>query len=171
MNDPTQQELLEVFNYDPIEGSFYWTHHKNVYINVRGKRTATALCNGHCHIRFKGRTYKAHHIAWCIVTGSWPINQIDHKDNNRSNNIFTNLREATHHQNMMNRYTAKNNTSGYKGVIKRRYGGYEAVIQWKGKKVYLGKFLDPVEAAIAYDVASLHHFGEFAKTNKQLGLI
>ena len=43
MGNSTQQELLEVFTYDPIEGSFYWTHHENVYINVRGKRTAMAL--------------------------------------------------------------------------------------------------------------------------------
>lgn len=171
MSNPTQQELIEAFIYDPAEGSFYWTHHENVYINVRGKRTGVGMSRGHCHIKFKDKTLKAHHIAWCIVTGTWPTNQIDHKDTDRSNNRFTNLREATHHQNMMNRCLPKNNTTGYKGVVKRRYGGYEAVMQLQGKKIYLGKFNNPIEAALAYDEATLHHFGEFAKTNKQLGLI
>ncbi|WP_275190565.1 hypothetical protein [Bradyrhizobium sp. CSA112] len=35
----------------------------------------------------------------------------------------------------------------------------------------LGYFVDKIEGAKAYDVAAIKHFGEFAKNNRQLGLL
>lgn len=170
MSRPTQAELIAAINYDPITGLFFWTYHKSVYINVRGKQTATSGVKGHLKIRFKDREYKAHHIAWVIMTGHWPI-EVDHENNNRGDNRWINLREATRQQNQMNRVLSKNSTSGFKGVVARKHGGFEAKIIVHKKYIYLGKFSDPIEAAQAYDAAALQHFGVFAKTNKMLGLI
>ena len=39
------------------------------------------------------------------------------------------------------------------------------------KRVHLGVFDKARDAAIIYDVAAIKYFGNFAKTNKQLGYI
>lgn len=170
MNKPTQAEIIAAIDYNPQTGLFFWTHHESVYVNVRGKQTATSGVKGHLKIRFQDREYKAHHVAWVIMKGYWPV-EVDHENNNRSDNRWSNLREATRQQNQMNRVLSKNSTSGFKGVVARKYGGFEAKIIVSKKYIYLGKFNDPVEAARAYDTAAVKHFGVFAKTNKMLGLI
>ena len=40
-----------------------------------------------------------------------------------------------------------------------------------GKRIYLGVFSTPEEAAAAYDKAARLHYGEFASTNEMLGLL
>lgn len=167
---PTQQQLLDAISYDPLTGSFCWTHHASVYVNVRGKPTATSGVKGHRQIKFMDQQLKAHHVAWCITHGYWPI-EIDHENGIRDDNRIANLREATRLENQRNRLVSANSTTGFKGVSKRRYGGYEAMIQVHGKKQYLGKFLDPKDAARAYDQAALRLFGKFAKTNQEMGLL
>lgn len=163
---PTQAELIELLDYDPVNGTFHWTHSPLVYINVRGKETGLTGSRGHRKIVIHKKQYKAHHVAWCIMTGEWP-SQIDHDDTNRANNKWSNLRKATHSQNMRNRTMSKNNSSGFKGVRFRK-GMYVAQIQVNGSKISLGSYSEPIEAAKAYDEAATKYFGAFAKTNKEL---
>ena len=63
---------------------------------------------------------------------------------------------------MANRGPQKNNTTGYKGVSKKR-SKFLANI---GKPVqYLGSFATAEEAARAYNEAALEMYGEFARFN------
>jgi hypothetical protein len=94
----------------------------------------------------------------------------DHKDGNGLNNQRSNLREATQAQNMYNMGVRANSKSGFKGVS--RYsgkGGYtgewKAVIKHHRKTIYIGKFRDPIDAALAYDTKAAELFGEFARLN------
>lgn len=49
---------------------------------------------------------------------------------------------------------------------------FYATIQVDGTHlVDRGRFKTPSEAAVAYDEMAICHFGEFAKTNKMLGLL
>ena len=50
-----------------------------------------------------------------------------------------------------------NNTSGYRGVYNKKTRGYQAEIQFKGKKTFLGYFNTLKQAAIAYDHAVHKH--------------
>lgn len=91
---------------------------------------------------------------------------VDHIDRNGLNNTRSNLRLATKSQNMHNQGPSRRNRTGYKGVSwHQKYRRWFAQIKRNGKRVHLGSFTDPVEAARAYDAAARKLHGEFAWTN------
>lgn len=93
--------------------------------------------------------------------------QIDHIDRNPLNNIKNNFRFCTNAQNNINQSPPKNNTSGYKGVTRnKQLNKWTAQIKVNYKRIYLGDYKDPKDAARAYNAAAIKHFGEFAYLNK-----
>lgn len=94
--------------------------------------------------------------------------QVDHIDGNKLNNVTTNLRIATNHQNQFNKpKQAKSNmTSPYKGVTYRKNGHcWQGRIRVNGKNINLGYFDTELEAALAYNKAASLYHGEFACLN------
>ena len=90
--------------------------------------------------------------------------QVDHINHNKLDCRRANLRLCTHGQNITNRSSQARSTSQYKGVhfTKNRW---QATIQVNGKSIYLGRFTDEVDAALAYDAAARICHGEFAWLN------
>lgn len=93
--------------------------------------------------------------------------QVDHKNHNGLDCRRSNLRFATHEQNLRNTRAHKDGSSRYKGVSRSPNGDtWRAQIRIPGKtNTYLGSFLSEEEAAAEYDHAAYHHFGEFALLN------
>ena len=92
---------------------------------------------------------------------------IDHIDRNGLNNQKNNLRICTNSQNLMNRCKNINNTSGFKGVVYNKLDKkYRAKIYFNSKCISLGCYIDPKDAAKAYNEAALKYHGEFANLNK-----
>lgn len=90
--------------------------------------------------------------------------KIDHADGNGLNNQKTNLRYATHAQNIAN--TAARSPTGYKGVYMQTRGyRYYAAIRVDKKLLFLGNFVTKEEAAVAFNKAATLHYGEFARLN------
>jgi hypothetical protein len=89
--------------------------------------------------------------------------EVDHKDRNGLNNTRANLRPATRGQNMANR-SYPVGVTGFRGVSMKR-SRYRATLMVGRKQVVVGYYECAIEAAVAYDRASLAANGEFASLN------
>lgn len=170
----TQVELKKLFHYNPETGIFI----RRLRTSPRaaaGSPAGSIYSTGYLHIGIKRKYYLAHRLAWLYMKGYFP-KKLDHKDRNPLNNKLDNLRECNSSQNESNKEKCvirKNITSIYKGVAfttdKRRTvqpkKRYRASIVKNYKHISLGSFLTEKEAAVAYDVAAISIFGEFAKLN------
>ena len=92
---------------------------------------------------------------------------VDHIDGNALNNQKINLRICTSMQNSINRKLNVNNKTGYKGVnYIQTLNKYRAYINTNRIRKHLGCFINPKDAARAYNAAALKYHGEFAHINK-----
>ncbi len=88
----------------------------------------------------------------------------DHINGYTLDNRRSNLRPATHSQNMHNSKKPKHNTSGYKGVsLHKPANKWRADIQVNGTKMFLGLFNTAEQAYNVYCEAALKHHGKFAR--------
>ena len=97
--------------------------------------------------------------------------EVDHRDRNGLNCCRENLRLATRSQQMANQDRRRNNKSGFKGVSQNSKNSWYVSYRHNGIKHYIGPFQTPIAAAQAYDDAMQAAFGEFATTNRSLGLL
>ncbi len=153
----TADRLRELLHYNPDTGEFVW---------LEGRSTVTAGMvagsndhKGYWRMQIDGRVYRAHRLAWLYMTGQWPDGLIDHRDRDRTNNRFSNLRKATPSQNAAN---GRARRTGLKGAHRNR-GRWEAKVRKNGKAIYLGSFATEAEAHAAYLLGAREHFGEFAR--------
>lgn len=162
----TQERLREVLRYEPETGKFYWlSSRKGVKLNSGLVAGCVAdYCGAkYLKIRIDKKLYFAHRLAWLWLHGEWPNPEVDHVNRDGLDNRAANLRQATSRQNKANRIVK--NPAGFRGVTPN---GNRWVAQCWG---YLGSFATAREAAMAFDVAAIEKYGEFAKTNKSLGLL
>jgi len=149
--------LRSLLSYDPDTGVFIW-------ISVRlgrckkGNR-AGGFSHGYRRIRLGDRRYAEHRLAWLYMTGSWPEGELDHRNGNKQDNSWCNLRVATRTENMANARARKL----VKGVTRVRTGKWTAQIQKHGVKEHLGTFDTADAAHAAYKNRAAELFGEFAR--------
>jgi hypothetical protein len=91
---------------------------------------------------------------------------VDHRNRNTLDNRRANLRLATASQNMHNVQKKKNASSRFFGVyFIKNSGRWGAQIRFNGKDIWLGTFVNEIDAAMAYDAAAKKYYGEFARLN------
>lgn len=164
MNQLTQKYLKSLLEYNPETGAFIRIKRTSNSVSIGD--LAGTLSYGYISISINNKKYQAHRLAWLYMTGAFPQSQIDHRDQNKSNNVWSNLRECTHLQNMTNRNEQKNNTSGYKGVSWcKRIKKWRVCLSFNGRYKHLGYFDDKHSAAAIYNKKALELHGDFACLN------
>lgn len=171
MAKATAARARELFVYDPETGDIRWRLDRFCGRNGKGYKRASAgdiagsidPTVGYRRLHFDGQRYWAHRVIWLMQTGEWPAAEVDHRDNDRLNNRWKNLRQATHAQNVRNTKRRRSSRSGFKGVYwTAQKQCWTAVLTVNGRRKHLGFFDAPREAHDAYVAAANHHFGEFA---------
>jgi hypothetical protein len=134
-----EKMILEHLMYTPQDGKVWWIKHPR-RSTANGTEAGNMMKNGYRKLKFCGKQYLTHRVAWLLHHGSWPVGDIDHIDGNPANNKLSNLRDVSHRVNIQNRKSATTkNKTGLLGVVKRR-NKYAAHIHKNGKQIYLGLF-------------------------------
>ena len=180
---PSPDLLKQVLRYEPETGRLFWlarpasmfvdgiqsAAHSCAIFNNRCANTEafTAAHNrGYRQGRIFGVSYLAHRVIWAIQTGETPSAEIDHINGIKDDNRWSNLRAATHTQNMRNRKSCIGASSKFVGVNWRSdCKKWAAAIRYDGRIRHLGYFTDEADAARAYDKAARECFGDFARPN------
>jgi hypothetical protein len=165
----TQMQLKELLNYNPETGVFTNRVRRGTRALI-GARAGTPSFDGYRQINLNGTVYFEHRLAWLYMTGAWPIEEIDHADGNRINNIFANLRLANGQQNSRNS-SRPVGVSGLRGAyLDPRTTKWYSRVRVGCKQKKLGPFSTAEEAALAYRQAAELHYGEFAFHNRSTRL-
>ena len=156
---PLTQGMYAIVDPDDYETLCFYNWHAK-----KGPRTYYAV-----HSITNGKKQKRKNLYMHQLVLKVPPNMYcDHINQNGLDNRKQNLRPATHTQNVWNRRKFKkpNPTSKYIGVDwSKSLKKFRARITVNGKRLHLGSFDTPEQAAKAYDSAAKKFHGQFASTN------
>lgn len=130
-------ELLKSkgYTYDKDTGKIYGVYGKEI----------TANCNGYVSIKVKNNSILyGHHFAYFMTYGNVDFIQLDHINNNKSDNRICNLRDVSSQQNNFNR----KNTKGFS--TNKRGKKYRAQITINYETIYLGSYNTEEQARQSY---------------------
>ena len=157
---PSREILLARLGYYPYTGALLWKPVDEIIMPGKGvaqrwnklyadMEAFTSIDGeGYLYGQLSNTFYKAHRIIWKMQTDEEP-DQIDHKDRNKLNNAWSNLRKSSAFGNATNRGMRSDNTSGFTGVTKTPSGSWMV----KLGNQYLGTYKDLDEAINIRDQA------------------
>ena len=131
-----QKVLQKVLSYDRTTGIFTWKKRK-------GRIAGYVRKSGYRAITIKKKSYYAHRLAWLYEYGVFPVNQIDHRDQNKDNNRIFNLRDVTAEINAQNKALYINNTSRCAGICwNKNEKKWLVRFGINGRRFYFGLYAD-----------------------------
>lgn len=134
----------------------------------RGKARAGSLAGGTRHdgygrVCVDWRRFLTHRVLFALVHGRWPKEDVDHIHGVLAGDDSSNLREATHADNMRNGKLRKNNRSGAPGVSwDKKRGKWHVTVRCAGKTHHFGRHNDFELAELIASEARHRLFGAFA---------
>ena len=154
MNNTEIENLRTDIRYDPVTGKFHWSRNMNGRIRAHMLAGGVDKVSGYWRVRYNGKNYQAHRLAWLICHDKEPEGVIDHVDGNKLNNAIVNLRDVSRSVNLQNQKKSKaDNRIGLLGVSELKNGKFVARITLNRKTIIIGYFITPEEAHTAYLMA------------------
>jgi hypothetical protein len=145
----THERLLEVLNYDPEKGVFYWRKDGSIAGSRHDSRGYRSIC-------IDQEKHLEHRLVIFYTTGTTPTGVVDHINCKKNDNRQANLRCCTVSENAQNR-TTTNARSGFLGVWQKGKK-FKSEITLNGKKKCLGTFETAEDAHRAYLAAkAIYH--------------
>ncbi|WP_313349378.1 HNH endonuclease [Paracoccus sp. (in: a-proteobacteria)] len=161
------EALHQLLRYDPETGQLFWRERGPEWFSdgagrytanraariwntkYAGKPALYGVDSGHGYRKgsIVGSNVYAHRAIWAMQTGTWPSEDIDHINGDRSDNRWVNLRSVSRRVNAKNARRRSTNTSGMMGVEQYgAHGRWRARIMVDGRTHHIGCF-DSYEAA------------------------
>lgn len=155
---PSQVELHRLFDY--VGGRLLWKI--DIAKNVKaGSVAGSTSTTSYMQVSINNKIYLLHRIVYAWHYGDVPP-VLDHVNGDKTDNRVENLRPATMTQNAMNRKTPTTNTSGVKGVSKRKNGAWRVFMRTgNGKNIDI-QTKDFEFAEFVATEARRHYHGAFA---------
>ena len=157
------ERLKEILEYNPETGVFTWKEQR------KWSRPVNSVA-GHVHINPTsgskyifihtfGKQWKAHRLAFLLMTGSEPLGCVDHINGDGTDNRWCNIRDTSVKNNSRNTRRRKEGIgSGVMGVRwNKKAEKWVAGIHHNGRNVHLGLFVDFDEAVKARKNAEVRY--------------
>jgi hypothetical protein len=166
---PPFNVLQELLDYRPETGLLHWRSRfdgtQSWNSRYAGKVAGYVFLKGkYIGIHILNKTYLAHRIIFKMMTGVDPTGEVDHRDLDGTNNVWTNLRDSTKSQNQANAPVRSHSSIGLKGVtFHKETGKYRARVRCKGTVYDCGLHNTPAAAHAAYAARAKELHGEFSR--------
>jgi hypothetical protein len=165
---PSQEQLKELFDYDPVTGLLIWRRRDNIDPGFNGRfagKKAGALCGRSWKVMVDHRSLEYHRVIWKWTHGTEPP-EIDHVNGDSSDNRLVNLRASTRALNAKNRAPNIGKLLPKGVTLGKGRSNYEARIVSNGVRETLGYFATAEDAHQAYLEAAEARFGEWARAGE-----
>lgn len=168
---PAAEYLRECLDYNPETGALTWKERPRGHFETHkgwrmwscrypGTKAGRKDKKGYVYIKLDHSGRFAHRIIWMLQTECDPgAMQIDHRNSDKSDNRWENLRLATHGENIVHRsgWAARTLPKG----VYLHDGRFRAQAHFRGRTYILGQFATAEEAHIAYLAFARQEHGEF----------
>ena len=128
----------EYLQYNQETGNIIWLKKPSPKVYI-GDIAGNLNSDGYVRIKFKGKAYQAHRLAWYLHYGGWPKNEIDHINGIKTDNRISNLRDVTRSENLLNLKSHREKTVKYYYYDKRKQK-WLVQAQINSKQKHLGYF-------------------------------
>lgn len=174
-------EILDkILRYEHRTGRFFWKwrvpgeriskRYADTFNSQFAYREAflTVTNNFYKVSRIFDTNFFAHRVAWCLHTGSWPKQEIDHINGDRSDNRIENLREVDRATNSRNMARKRNSRNAVQGVgFHKETNKWRAYIKVNRLAIHLGLF-DDYDEAVKSRLSAETKYG-FHENNGRVG--
>lgn len=152
------KRIKQSLSYNPFTGDFTWRIRPSNRIQIGGIAGTVNPSHGYHQIRLDNKKWYSHRLAYVLMLGKLPDDQVDHLNGIRHDNRWINLRQADQGINSKNLRLPKRNTSGHIGVswYKKRKT-WETYIRVDGHLHHLGCYKNLNDAIAARTEADIFY--------------